>query len=452
MSHQLFALSPLDGRYKNRLGHLGLFFSEAALMQYRLKVEVEYLIALAQSKMLPELKPFSEKLKIQMRQIVSDFGIHDAEDIKEHEQQTHHDVKAVEYYLKHELEQLSLFPESALPFIHFCCTSEDINNLSYGLMVKDALKAEYLPKVQALWKTLSGLSKKWSSIPLLALTHGQSATPTTLGKEMAVFAQRLLRQIEQVKAVRIMGKFGGATGNWNAQMIAYPKADWKNFSQKFIRSLGLEPNLLTTQIESHDWNAELFDAMKRINMILLGFSRDCWGYVSRGVFHQKVIEHQVGSSTMPHKVNPIDFENAEGNFELGSALLSKLSEKLQVSRFQRDLSDSTVQRSIGSAFGYCLLALDSLSIGIDKISPDRHRISAELNAHWEVLTEALQVVMRRFGVKNAYEKMKDLTRGKGLDPQGYQKFVDQLKIPAPEKERLRKLRPETYIGLADRLL
>lgn len=452
MSHTLFALSPLDGRYKKAMGHLPVFFSEAGLMEYRLKVEVEYLIFLSESKSVPELKPFSKKLRDSMRKIYVDFGIHGAERVKEIEQTTNHDVKAIEYYLKEELKSLSLFPESALEFVHFSCTSEDINNLSYALMVHDAVIKEYLPRLKTLIAQLRKMAKQWKKISLLSLTHGQPASPTTVGKELIVFVKRLERQMEQVKNVQIMGKFSGATGNWNAHMSAYPKMNWMAFSKKFIKALKLEPNFWTTQIESHDWNAELFDAMRRVNTILQDLNRDLWMYISRGVFKQKVVAGEIGSSTMPHKVNPINFENSEGNIDLANALLMRLAERLPVSRMQRDLSDSTVQRSIGTAFGYCVLAFDSTMKGLKKLMVDKTKIAHELNTNWEVLAEPIQTVMRRYSVPGAYEKLKELTRGRRVDQQSMQEFVETLDIPESAKKELMALTPADYIGLAVELV
>ncbi len=452
MSHQLFALSPLDGRYKAAMGHLPVFFSEAALMQYRLKVEVEYLIALSDYGKIPRFPKFSEALKKRLRLLVTDFGIKQAEEVKEIEAETNHDVKAIEYYLFDELKNLKLFPESALSFIHFALTSEDVNNLSYAMMIRDALNKEIFPVGKSLISTLHTLAKQWKKVPMLSLTHGQPATPTTVGKELMVFVKRLERQGEILKSIRIMGKFSGATGNFSAQSVAVPTTDWMAFSKRFIRSLKLEPNLHTTQIESHDWNAELFDTIARINVILISLSRDCWMMISRGIFSQKVVGNEVGSSTMPHKVNPIDFENAEGNFELANALLSKLSERLPISRLQRDLSDSTMQRSIGTAFGYSLLALKSLQKGLGKLSLNHQRLSEELDSHWEVLAEPIQTVMRLYGVKDAYERLKAFTRGKKVGEKELKNFVEKLPIPKEARERLQKLRPETYVGLAEKLV
>ena len=387
-----------------------------------------------------------------MRKIYVDFGIHGAERVKEIEQTTNHDVKAIEYYLKEELKSLSLFPESALEFVHFSCTSEDINNLSYALMVHDAVIKEYLPRLKTLIAQLRKMAKQWKKISLLSLTHGQPASPTTVGKELIVFVKRLERQMEQVKNVQIMGKFSGATGNWNAHMSAYPKMNWMAFSKKFIKALKLEPNFWTTQIESHDWNAELFDAMRRVNTILQDLNRDLWMYISRGVFKQKVVAGEIGSSTMPHKVNPINFENSEGNIDLANALLMRLAERLPVSRMQRDLSDSTVQRSIGTAFGYCVLAFDSTMKGLKKLMVDKTKIAHELNTNWEVLAEPIQTVMRRYSVPGAYEKLKELTRGRRVDQQSMQEFVETLDIPESAKKELMALTPADYIGLAVELV
>ncbi len=451
MSHPLFALSPLDGRYKAAMGHLPVFFSEAALMQYRLKVEVEYLIALSDYGKIVRFPKFSDALKKRLRLLVTDFGIKQAEEVKEIEAETNHDVKAIEYYLFDELKSLKLFPESALSFIHFALTSEDVNNLSYAMMIRDALGKELIPTGRHVIAMLSTLAKQWKKVPMLAMTHGQPATPTTVGKELMVFVKRLERQGELLKAVKILGKFSGATGNFSAQSVAVPGTDWMAFSKRFIKSLRLEPNLLTTQIESHDWNAELFDCFRRINVILISLSRDCWMYISRGIFSQKVVGKEVGSSTMPHKVNPIDFENAEGNLELANALFSKLSERLPISRLQRDLSDSTMQRSIGTAFGYSLLALKSLHKGLGKLSLNHKRLSEELDNNWEVLAEPIQTVMRLYGIKDAYERLKAFTRGKKVGEKELKAFVEKLPIPKEAKERLQKLRPESYVGLAEKL-
>ena len=421
-------------------------------MEYRLKIEIEYLIFLSDWPEIKQLKPFSAKLKDSLRKIYNDFGIHQAAEVKEIEGITNHDVKAIEYYLKDELKNLSLFPESALEFVHFCCTSEDINNLAYALMVRDAVLKEYLPRVRSLLAFLYRLAKKWKAVPMLAMTHGQAASPTTVGKEIMVFVKRIEKQMEQVRTVSIQGKFSGATGNWSAHKVAYPEVNWQSFSRKFIKSLKLEPNLFSTQIEAHDWDAELFDAMKRLNCVLMDLNRDLWMYISRGIFKQRVIAGEVGSSTMPHKVNPINFENSEGNIDLANALLIKMAERLPISRMQRDLSDSTVQRSIGSAFGYTILALDSLMKGLQKLSIDQNKLKKELDENWEVLAEPIQTVMRMHGVKKAYEKLKDLTRGHYVDQEILLDFIDKLKIPKDAKDRLRALTPATYVGLAEEMV
>lgn len=448
MSHALFALSPLDGRYQTQMGHLPVFFSEAALMEYRLKVEIEYLIFLSDWKDIKEVKPFSKSLKERLHKIYVDFGLKEATEVKEIERTTNHDVKAIEYYLKGELDKLSGFPESALEFVHFCCTSEDINNLSYALMVRDAVKKEYVPAVKELLSQLNKMVKKWKKLPMLSLTHGQTATPTTVGKELEVFVRRIERQLEQVKKVQIMGKFSGATGNWNAHLVAYPNVNWKMFTKRFVKHLKLEPNLYTTQIESHDWNAELFDAMRRLNSVLMDLNRDMWMYISRGIFKQLTVAGEIGSSTMPHKVNPINFENSEGNIDMANALLIRMSEKLQVSRMQRDLSDSTVQRSIGTAFGYCLLAFRSCIKGLQKVDVNKQKLAAELDSNWEVLAEPVQTVMRKYGIPKPYEKLKKLTRGKRITGDDLREFIQKLELPEKEKDRLMILTPGSYLGLA----
>lgn len=448
MSHTLFALSPLDGRYRSQMGHLPVFFSEAALMEYRLKVEIEYLIFLSDCKDIKEIRPFSKALRDRLHKIYVDFGLKEAAEVKEIEKTTNHDVKAIEYYLKDELNKLSGFPELALEFVHFCCTSEDINNLSYALMVRDAVRKEYIPAVKSLLSQLNKMAKKWKKLPMLSLTHGQTATPTTVGKELMVFIQRIERQLEQVKDVRIMGKFNGATGNWNAHLVAYPKVNWKSFTKRFVKHLKLEPNLCTTQIESHDWNAELFDAMRRLNSVVMDLNRDMWMYISRGIFKQLTVAGEVGSSTMPHKVNPINFENSEGNIEMANGMLIRLAEKLQVSRMQRDLSDSTVQRSMGTAFGYCLLAFKSCLKGLKKVDVNKEKLADELDSNWEVLAEPVQTVMRKYGIPKPYEKLKKLTRGKRITANDLREFIQKLDLPDEEKDRLIMLTPGSYIGNA----
>ncbi len=443
------ALSPLDGRYASKVGALVPYFSEFALIQHRVLVEVSWFLALSAEKGIPELPAFTDKELSLLNAIVKNFDETDAERVKELEKTTNHDVKAVEYYLKKKLEKTSL--KKHLEFIHFACTSEDINNLAYALMLKGAVREVMLPKMKALAGKTAVLARMWRAVPLLSLTHGQPASPTTVGKELLVFTKGLERQIGHLEAQEYFGKINGATGNWSAHSIAYPKLNWIKFSETFVRNLGLTHNSVTTQIESHDFQAELYDTIARFNTILLDLDRDTWGYISRGVFKQKVVKGEVGSSTMPHKVNPIDFENSEGNVGLANALLRHLSEKLPLSRFQRDLTDSTVQRNIGVAFGHCLLAYESALKGLDKLELNRAKLDQELNENWALLAEPIQTVMRKHGVPNAYEKLKALTRGKTVDQKTVQKFIQSLPIPREDKARLLKLTPVRYIGLADKL-
>ncbi len=446
----LFSLSPLDGRYQKKTEALAPFFSEAALMKYRITVEVEYLIALSKEAKIPELREFSKNEILSLQNLYLTFSAKDAEKIKSIEAKTNHDVKAVEYWIKEKLQKTSLakFTE----FVHFGCTSEDINNLAYAMMLKDSLAQVVLPKMSEVQKDLVRKAKAWRSIPMLARTHGQPATPTTLGKEFFVFAKRLERQISILKKQEFLGKFSGATGTFAAHATAYPEVDWIRFATKFIRSLKLTPNLVTTQIEPHDFQAEIYHAMARFNTICTDLARDIWLYISRNCFSQETKEGEVGSSTMPHKVNPIDFENAEGNFGIANALLSHLAGVLPISRLQRDLTDSTVQRNIGSAFGYALLAFESLLKGLGKLVVNRGVLKAELESNPEVLAEAFQTVMRRYGVEEPYEKLKTLTRGKKVTRKDLNAFIDSLKLPAGEKARLKKLTPSTYTGLASKLV
>ncbi|MDH5596858.1 MAG: adenylosuccinate lyase, partial [Candidatus Peregrinibacteria bacterium] len=365
------------------------------------------------------------------------------------EKKTNHDVKAIEYYIKEKLAKTSL--KKHLEFIHFACTSEDINNLAYGLMLKGARDNVILPSMKELTKELGKLARSWKSIPMLSLTHGQPATPSTVGKELKVVVARLERQIELLKKQEILGKINGATGNFNAHLSAYPKVDWQKLSKKFVQNLGLTHNPLTTQIEAHDYQSELYDTVARFNAILIDLDRDMWSYISRGIFKQKVVKGEVGSSTMPHKVNPIDFENSEGNLGLANAVLRHLSEKLPNSRMQRDLTDSTVQRNIGVGFGYSLLAYKSTLKGLSKLELNKKVIQDELDKNWTLLAEPIQTVMRKNGVPEAYEKLKELTRGKEIDQKSVRAFIEGLKLPAEDKARLLKLTPATYIGLADKL-
>jgi adenylosuccinate lyase len=446
MPSPLAALSPLDGRYSRGADPLRAYFSEQALIRYRTRVELEWLQALAADKAIEELKGFSGKA---LAALVKEFSDADAERIKDIEAQTNHDVKAIEYWLRAKLG--SDADARVLEFVHFACTSEDINNLAYALMITESREKVMLPKLDELIDALRALARKHASRPMLSRTHGQAATPTTLGKEMANFAHRLSRARERIAAVGALGKINGAVGNYNAHMTAYPDFDWERFCRRFVERLGLEFNAYTTQIEPHDWIAELLDAYARANSILLDLDRDLWGYISLGYFRQKVKEGEVGSSTMPHKVNPIDFENSEGNIGVANALLRHLADKLPVSRWQRDLSDSTAQRNIGTALGHTLLAYSACLRGLGKLEVDPARLEADLEQNWEVLAEAVQQVMRRHGVPDAYDKLKAMSRGKRLGREALAEFVKSLPIPAQAKKRLLALTPATYTGLAAEL-
>ena len=450
MTSSLTAISPLDGRYAARLDALRPIFSEYGLIRYRVKVEIEWLIALANTPGIVELPPFSTAATQRLRAIASDFSPEDAAAVKAIERTTNHDVKAVEYFLKQRIgEDAELAP--ALEFVHFACTSEDINNLSYALMLEDARLIVLKPALTSIAATLRQLAHQQAAQPMLSRTHGQTASPTTLGKEIANVVARLERQIVQLDTVQLTGKINGAVGNYNAHVVSYPEVDWQAFAQRFVEGMGLVFNPYTTQIEPHDCIAELGDATRRANTILLDLCRDIWGYVSLGYFRQKLKEGEVGSSTMPHKVNPIDFENAEGNFGIANALFGHFSEKLPISRWQRDLTDSTVLRALGSAFGHTQIALDSLAKGLGKLEVNAERLNADLDAAWEVLAEAVQTVMRRHGLPNPYEQLKALTRGQGITADSMRAFIASLELPADAKTRLLELTPATYTGLAQRL-
>lgn len=451
MFDSILAISPLDGRYREKIKQLETYFSEYALIRYRLFIELEWFIFLCNEVKPDGTEPFNESELKTLRGLSTEFDVKDALRVKEFEKKTNHDVKAVEYFIR---EKLDAHPKIAKlsEFIHFGCTSEDINNLSYALLLKDFETKEYLPLISGVVLELYNLAKKHAGVSLLSRTHGQPASPTTIGKELINFVARLETQIESLKRIKKLGKFSGAVGNFNAHNIAYPEVDWDGVSQRFITYLGLVPNRFTTQIEPHDWMAETFDAVSRINTILISLNRDVWMYISFDVFKQKVREGEVGSSTMPHKVNPIDFENAEGNLGLANALFKHFSEKLPVSRMQRDLSDSTVQRNLGSAFGYSILAYKSLLNGLNKLEVNEEQVKITLENHWEVLTEAIQTVLRKEKVPQAYEQLKELSRGKKLTEEGTRAFIKTLKIPAEDKKRLLALSPAGYTGLAKELV
>ncbi len=444
----LTALSPLDGRYDSKTAALRPIFSEYGLIKARVTVEVRWLQMLADHNDIREVAAFSDDARAFLDAIVSDFSETDALRVKEIEATTNHDVKAVEYLLKEKVaghKELAAVSE----FFHFACTSEDINNLSYALMLKQARDTVLLPALNGIIESLTQGAKAYASQPLLARTHGQTASPTTMGKEWANVAYRMQRTVDQIAATPILGKINGAVGNYNAHLAAYPDLDWAAIAQGFVESLGISWNPYTIQIEPHDYIAELNDGLARFNTILIDFSRDIWGYVSLGYFKQKVVAGEVGSSTMPHKVNPIDFENAEGNLGLANAVLRHLAEKLPISRWQRDLTDSTVLRNLGVGFGYSILAYSSAQKGIGKLELNADRINADLDASWEVLGEAVQTVMRRYGLENPYEQMKALTRGTGITPDRLHAFITDLAIPADAKQVLLEMTPATYIGNAD---
>jgi adenylosuccinate lyase len=443
----LSALSPIDGRYASKTDALRPWLSEAAFMHHRVKVEVHWLIALSRAN-LEDIPSFSSQAENKLLQLVENFNESHAQRIKDIEAVTNHDVKAVEYWLKEQVKG-DVELEKASEFIHFACTSEDINNTSHGMMLTGAVKQVMLPKLEELFKTLQDLAIVNAQVPMLSRTHGQPASPTTLGKEMANIAKRLERAIQNIQKVRMSGKMNGAVGNYNAHISAYPQFDWESFSKMVVEErLGLEFNPYTIQIEPHDAMAELFDAFARANTILLDMNRDIWGYIAWGYFKQKTKEGEIGSSTMPHKVNPIDFENSEGNLGIANALLRHLSDKLPISRWQRDLTDSTVLRNLGNALGHTLLAYDSALKGLKKLETNPVRLEEDLNDCWEVLAEPIQTVMRRYQVPNPYEQLKELTRGKAITKEGIQTFILGLDIPQEAKEYLLGLTPSNYVGKA----
>ena len=450
MASPLTALSPLDGRYARSADPLRLYFSEHALIRYRVRVELAWLAALAAEPAIAELRPFSKATLAGLNALVANFSENDSKKIKDIEAETNHDVKAIEYWLKAKLGR-NREVQGALEFIHFAATSEDINNLSYALMLAESRERVMLPKLDQLIAILRDGAHRHAALAMLSRTHGQPASPTTLGKELANVVHRLRRARARIASVPLLGKMNGAVGNYHAHTVAYPKFDWEKFCARFVGGLGLEFNPYTTQIEPHDSFAELFDAYAGANTILLDLDRDLWGYISLGYFRQKTKKGEVGSSTMPHKVNPIDFENSEGNIGVANALLRHLADKLPVSRWQRDLSDSTALRNAGGALGHTLLAYGACLRGLAKLEADPRRIAEDLDANWEVLTEAVQQVMRRHGVAGAYEKLKALARGKKLDRKQLAAFIRGLPIPAEAKKRLLALTPATYTGLAARL-
>ncbi|MDX9710176.1 MAG: adenylosuccinate lyase [Trichloromonas sp.] len=444
------AISPLDGRYTSKVSELGECFSEYALLRNRVKVEVLWLLALCAEPGIPQCRPVSAEEEARLRAFVADFTPAEAEKIKAIEAVTNHDVKAVEYYLKDRIAGTSL--EDLAEFIHFACTSEDINNLSHALMLKDGLAA-LQPAQEEIIAGIAKLAADFKDVPMLARTHGQTASPTTIGKELAVFAARLRKQSERIAQVELLGKLNGAVGNFNAHLSAYPNVDWVKLTKGVIeKDLGLTQNLFTTQIEPHDYMAELFDALTRWNTILIDFNRDIWTYISMAYFGQRTVKGEVGSSTMPHKVNPIDFENSEGNCGLANAIFTHLSQKLPISRLQRDLTDSTVLRNMGVGFGYSLLACRSTLKGMGKLKLNEQKLAQDLDQAWEVLAEPIQTVMRKAGIGKPYEKLKELTRGNVIDRDTIRDFINTLDLAPEDKARLLEMTPASYIGLAPRIV
>ncbi len=444
---ELTAISPIDGRYGNKTRDLRPIFSEFGLIRHRVLVEVRWLQMLAAEPTIAEVPALGEHANNILNNIFDKFSVEDAQRVKNIEKTTNHDVKAVEYFLKEKIAGNTEL-EAVSEFIHFACTSEDINNLAYGLMLREARTQSLLPMMDETITAISALAHKYANVPMLSRTHGQPASPTTLGKEMANVAFRLKRQRQQVVMVPILGKVNGAVGNYNAHLSAYPELDWQGMAQQFVTSLGLDWNPYTTQIEPHDYVAELFDAVARFNTVLIDFCRDVWGYISVGYFKQRTVAGEIGSSTMPHKVNPIDFENAEGNLGLANAIFDHLAAKLPISRWQRDLTDSTVLRNLGVGLAHGAIAYQSCLKGISKLEANEARLAADLDSCWEVLAEPIQTVMRRYAIEKPYEKLKELTRGKGIDKQSMQSFIQGLAIPDAEKARLLEMTPANYIGNA----
>jgi adenylosuccinate lyase len=446
----LLALSPLDGRYHSKVIAYAEIFSEFGLIKRRVAVEVHWLKCLSEITEIPEVPSLSSDDTDYLLSIAEDFSLEDAQVIKQTELTTNHDVKAVEYFIKSKLQSRPALAAIS-EFVHFACTSEDINNLAHALMLKDGLNEVLLPQMQQLITALATLANDHADVSMLSRTHGQTASPTTLGKEFANVVMRLRRQVESITGVALLGKLNGAVGNYNAHVSAYPDVDWPTVSKRFVESLGVEWNPYTTQIEPHDYMAELFDAISRFNVIMIDLNRDIWAYISNAYFKQRTIAGEIGSSTMPHKVNPIDFENSEGNLGLANAILNHLSQKLPISRWQRDLTDSTVLRNMGVGFGYTSLALQSTSKGLSKLEVNYAVIAGDLASSWEVLAEPIQTVMRRYGIEHPYEKLKELTRGKDIDAESIQAFVLTLDIPQAAKDELSALSPSTYTGIAGAL-
>lgn len=443
----LNAISPVDGRYGPKTRALGHYFSEYGLIRYRVTVEVRWLQQLAANPGIPEVPTLSQAARAYLDDMVTHFNEADAAKVKAHEAVTNHDVKAVEYFIKDHIadhEELAAISE----FVHFACTSEDINNLSYALMLSESRDQAIVPLCEEILAAIRDKAHEYAEAPMLSRTHGQSASPTTMGKELANVVARLQRQLEQIRAAAVLGKINGAVGNYNAHLAAYPEVDWEAHARDFIESLGLTWNPWTTQIEPHDYIAELFSAICRFNTILIDFDRDIWAYISLGYFRQKTVEGEVGSSTMPHKVNPIDFENSEGNLGLGNAIMQHLAEKLPISRWQRDLTDSTVLRNIGVGIAHSVIAWQATLKGIAKLTLEQNALDRDLDANWEVLAEPIQTVMRRYGIEKPYEKLKTLTRGHRMDQAGLRAFIDSLELPEEAREQLRDLTPARYIGNA----
>lgn len=443
----LSAISPIDGRYADKTWDLREICSEYGLVRYRLIVEIRWLQALAAEPDIPEVGPFSEQADAFLERLIADFDINEGQQVKAIEDTTNHDVKAVEYYLRNKIKAVDEIAH-VNEFIHFGCTSEDINNLAYAQMLRDARNDNLLPAIDRVITAIGALAHDYADVAMLSRTHGQSASPTTLGKEMAVFAQRLARQRALLAEVEIFGKMNGAVGNYNAHLAAYPNADWPAIAARFIRGMDLEISPATTQIEPHDFIAEFFHAVMRVNTVLIDFARDVWGYISLGYFKQSTVEGEIGSSTMPHKVNPIDFENAEGNLGLANAIMDHLAAKLPISRWQRDLTDSTVLRNLGVGLAHGGVAYASLLKGVYKLEANPERLAADLDDNWIVLAEAVQTVMRVRGISGAYEQLKALTRGKVIDADAMHAFIDSLDLPADDRARLRAMRPQDYVGNA----